>query len=62
MGKKGHNIVYGAGKSRKTQLLISMLDTRISHKVTKIALCGQGSKVKKDCSFEAYVFCNSNSF
>ena len=55
MGKKGHNIVYGAGKSWETQLLISMLDTRTSHKVTKIALCRQGSEVKKGCSSETYV-------
>ena len=55
MGKKGHNIVYGAGKSWETQLLISMLDTRTSHEVTKIALCRQGSEVKKGCSSETYV-------
>ena len=55
MGKKGHNIVYGAGKWSETQLLISMLDTRTSHEVTKIALCRQGSKVKKGCYSETYV-------
>ena len=55
MGKKGHNVVYVTGKSRETQLLISTLDTRISHEVTKIALCRQGSKVKKGYSSETYV-------
>ena len=55
MGKKGHNIVYGAGKSWETKLLISMFDTRTSHEVTKIALGRQGIKVKKGCSFERYV-------
>ena len=45
----------------KLQLLISMLDTRSSHEVTKIALCRQGSKVKIVLLKHMFV-CNSNSF
>ena len=52
---KGLKYCYGARKSWETQLLATMFNTKISHKVTKVGLCRQGSKVTKGCSSETYL-------
>ena len=44
---KDQIIVYGARKSRKTQLLATMLNPKTSQEVTKFAPCRQGSKITK---------------
>ena len=62
MGKKDHNIVYGAAKSSETQFLISMLDTRTSHEVTKISLLDKVVRLRKVVFLKHIFVCNSNSF